>query len=107
MTRGIAEYVAQVVSYVADGESLVWAESAAFADAAAGIRVPVLAMVGEQTFDEIRSAADALAEAIPGARVRVMPGADHSWEPLPMAAELAAFVTACANGATMPARRRA
>ena len=43
--------------------------------------MPVLAMVGEQTFDEVRSAADALAEAIPGARVRVMPGADHSWEP--------------------------
>ena len=107
MTRGIPEYVAQVVSYVADGESLVWAESAAFADAAAGIRVPVLAMVGEQTFDEIRSAADALAAGIPGARVRVMPGADHTWEPVPMAAELAAFVTACATGVTMPARGRA
>ena len=104
---GYPEYVAQVVSYVADGESLVWAESAAFADAAAGIRVPVLAMVGEQTFEEIRTAADALVEAIPGAAARVLPGADHTWEPLPMADELAAFVTACASGATMPARRRA
>lgn len=104
---GYPDYVAQVVSYVADGESLVWAESSAFADAAAGIRVPVLAMVGEQTFDEIRTAADALAEAIPGAAVRVLPGADHTWEPLPMAAELTTFVTACATGVSMPARGRA
>ena len=104
---GFPEYVAQVVSYVADGESLVLAESEAVADTAAGIRVPVLAMVGEQNLVEIRTAADALAAGIPGARVRVIPGADHTCERVPMAAELAAFVTDCAQCATMPARRRA
>ena len=91
-----SELVAQVVSYGPDGQSLVWAESAPFADLVGGIRVPVKVMAGVETFDEVLTAADAIAAAIPGARLQRMPGADHSWEPEPMAAELAAFVSACA-----------
>lgn len=51
---------------------------------------------GEESFADILAAADALTAAIPGATFRRMPGADHIWEPKPMAGELAAFVTACA-----------
>lgn len=88
--------VAQVGSLRPDGESLAWAESAPLADLFADIRVPVLAMAGVETFPVMLTAADALVAAIPGATQKRMPGAFHSWEPEPMAAELVAFVTAAA-----------
>ena len=90
------EVVAQVVSYRPDGESLTWAESAPLADLLGGIRVPVKVMAGESSFDEVLAAADAITAAIPGAVMQRMPGADHTWEPEPMAAELAEFAAACA-----------
>ena len=40
------------------------------------------------------TATDSIVAAIPGATQKRMPGANHSWEPEPMAVELAAFVTA-------------
>lgn len=88
------EAVAQVVSYRADGESLVWAEALPYRETFAGIRMPVLCLVGEQTFPGMPEAADAVAAAIPGAESRVVPGADHSWEPAPMARLLAEFAGA-------------
>jgi hypothetical protein len=38
-----------------------------------------------------------LVAAIPGAVCMTMPGADHSWEPEPMAAELVRFVSVAAR----------
>lgn len=92
--------VADVVSYRADGESLVWAESGDYAATFAAIRVPVLCLVGEETFPGMPEAADAVAAAIPGARSTTAPGAFHSWEPEPMARLLTAFATdaAAASG---------
>lgn len=90
------DLVAQVVSYRPDGESLAWAESAPLAELFGGIRVPVKVLAGESSFDEILMAADAITAAIPGSVQQRMPGENHTWEPEPMAAELAAFVTACA-----------
>ena len=87
--------VDQAESLRPDGESLAWAESAPHAELFAGIRVPVLAMVGEQTYDIMVPAAESLVDAIPGAAWKRMPGSEHGWDPGPMAAELAAFV----NGA--------
>lgn len=84
-------FVAQVISYRADGESLVWADSAPHREVFANIRVPVQIMYGEQTFDEMITAADSVVDAIPGAVKKSMPGANHTWEPEPMAAELAEF----------------
>ncbi|WP_448811093.1 alpha/beta fold hydrolase [Agromyces bauzanensis] len=89
-------FVAQVVSYRPDGESLAWVESAPLAELLGGIAVPTRVYAGEDSFDAILAAADALTAAIPGATFRRMRGADHVWEPEAMAAELAAFVTACA-----------
>ncbi|SDU77797.1 alpha/beta fold hydrolase [Jiangella alkaliphila] len=85
------EYVAQVVSYRADGESLVWADSGPQAELFAGVRVPVQYMYGTETFDEMHVAAKAVLAAIPGSVEKELPGAFHSWEPAPMAAELARF----------------
>lgn len=89
-----AGMVAQVASLRADGESLAWAESAPLAELFAGITVPVEVLVGEETYPIMLTAADAIVAAIPGSTQKRMPGANHSWEPGPMAAELAAFVTA-------------
>jgi pimeloyl-ACP methyl ester carboxylesterase len=91
-----ADIVAQVVSYRPDGESLAWAESAPLEEVLGGIRIPVKVMAGSVSLDGILAAADAITAAIPGATQQRMPGEDHMWEPKPMAAELAAFVTACA-----------
>ncbi|MFB2597156.1 alpha/beta fold hydrolase [Herbiconiux sp. P17] len=68
------------------------ATGAAAAGPLAGIRVPVLAMFGLETFPEMPVAAERIAAAIPGTVVKEVPGAEHSWEPEPMAHELAAFV---------------
>lgn len=87
--------VEQVVSYGPDGESLAWAESAPLDEMVGDIDVPIRVYAGDRSFDDILAAADALIAAMPSSRFRRMPGADHMWESAPMAAELAAFVTAC------------
>jgi pimeloyl-ACP methyl ester carboxylesterase len=83
--------VARVISLRADGESLVWADSGPPAEVFAGIRVPVQIMYGEQTFDVMITAADSVVAAIPGAVQKRMPGANHTWVPEAMAAELVDF----------------
>jgi len=89
---GTPAMVDQAESLRPDGESLAWAESAPHAELFAGIRVPVLAMVGEQTYDIMVPAAESLVAAIPGATWKRMPGSEHGWDPEPMAVELAALV---------------
>lgn len=86
--------VSSVVSQRADAESLAWAASAPHAELFAEISVPVQAMHGEQTFDEMIASSADIVDSIPGATQRVMPGAHHSWEPEPMAEELARFTVA-------------
>lgn len=83
--------VDQAGSLRPDAESLAWAESAPHADLFSGIRVPVLAMAGDETYDIMLSAAESITSSIPGARFTRMPGGEHDWEPEAMAAELARF----------------
>ncbi|WP_162606084.1 hypothetical protein [Jiangella aurantiaca] len=45
----------------------------------------------------MHAAAASVLAAIPGSVKKEMPGADHTWETAPMAAELAAFVRAAAE----------
>lgn len=94
MVKSIPAMIQQAGSLRADGDSLAWTESAPHAMLFAGIRVPVLAMVGDKTYDIMVPAAEAIAAAIPSARWKRMPGAEHSWEPEPFADELASFVSA-------------
>lgn len=94
-----AEFVAQVVSDRADGESLVWADSAPQAELFADIRVPVEFLLGTKTFDEMHAAAASVLAAIPGSVKKELPGADHTWEAAPMAAELARLVRSATSGA--------
>lgn len=88
------DMVAQARSLRPDGESLAWAMSASHVALFGDIAVPVEVMYGQQTLPEMRAAADSLVSAIPGATQRQLPGAMHSWEPEPMAIELARFATA-------------
>ena len=89
----IPPMVDQAASLRADGESLAWAESAPHSELFSGIRVPVVAMLGEQSYDDVMvPAAESIVAAIPGAIWKRMPGAEHGWEPEPMADELADLV---------------
>ncbi len=80
-------------TYRADARSLAWVEELEPAERFQGIAVPVLTMVGEQTFPGMTETAARLAAAIPSAAVRVMPGAWHDWEPGPMAEALVELAT--------------
>ena len=94
LVRSIPAMVEQAPSLRPDGESLAWAESAPHAQLFGGLRIPVLAMVGEATYDIMTPAAESIAAAVPGASWKPMPGSELGWEPEAMAEELAAFVHA-------------
>ena len=79
-------------SYRADAQSLAWAQAALEDGSLASIAVPVLAMYGAETFPGMAEAAQAIADVVPGAQARQVPGAMHMWEPQPMAETLATFV---------------
>ncbi|MFC5502377.1 alpha/beta fold hydrolase [Lysinimonas soli] len=82
----------QAGSLRADAESIAWAESAPLAELLRDIAIPVEVAVGRDTLPIMTAAAAALVAAIPGAESVILPGADHSWDPLPMAEEVARFV---------------
>ncbi|PUB27181.1 pimeloyl-ACP methyl ester carboxylesterase [Promicromonospora sp. AC04] len=80
----------------ADAQSLAWAQQA-LEDGTLDITVPVLAMYGTATFPEMPVAAASIVASVEQGAEKELPGAMHSWEPEPMAAELAAFARACAG----------
>lgn len=90
---------AGVVSTRADAQSLAWATAELASGSLTGIGIPVLAMYGTETFDEMPIGARMIVATVPNGIEKEMPGAMHSWEPAPMAAELAAFVTSVASPA--------
>ncbi len=72
--------LAMTPSLAADAESLAWAQTAPFADLFAGIRIPVLYLMGEQTLPIFPAAADAVVGGIPTARQARIAGANHGYE---------------------------
>ena len=91
---GFPGMLSQLGGHQPDAEALAWTESAPLSELLGGIRVPVEALVGEQTMPVMSAAAAAIAAAIPGAMHGTIPGAFHQWEVEPMAVELARFVKA-------------
>lgn len=85
------EIAAGVVSTRADAQSMAWAIAGLEQATLGEVRVPVLAMYGTETFPEMTTAAQRIVQTLPNAAMKEMPGAHHTWEPAPMAAELAAF----------------
>lgn len=88
------EIAAGVVSTRADAQSMAWAIAGLEQGTLDDIRVPVLTMYGTETFPEMPAAAQRIVQALPDAAMKEMPGAQHTWEPAPMAGELAAFAKA-------------
>lgn len=88
---------AGVVSTRADAQSLAWATAELATGSLPGVTVPVLTMYGTETFDEMPIAARMIVAAVPDGVEKEMPGAMHSWDPEPMAAELAAFTRSVAT----------
>lgn len=85
-----------VAAYRADAQSLAWAQHA-LEDSTLDVTVPVLAMYGTETFPEMPLAAASIVAQVPKGTEKEMPGAMHSWEPGPMAAELAEFARSCTD----------
>lgn len=99
MPAEILEIVQQVPGMIdqagslrADAESLVWAESAHHEDLFGAISVATRALIGEQSYDIMLPAAESIAQAIEKATWKRIAGADHSWQPDAMAAELVDLV---------------
>jgi pimeloyl-ACP methyl ester carboxylesterase len=88
---------AGVVSTRADAQSLAWATAELATGSLSAIDVPVQAMYGTETFGEMPIGARMIVATVPNGVEKERPGAMHSWDPTPMAAELAAFVTTVAS----------
>jgi pimeloyl-ACP methyl ester carboxylesterase len=98
MVKSIPAMITQADSLQPDADSLAWAESAPHATLFAGIRVPVIVMVGTSSYDEVMvPAAESIVAAIPGAEWMRVPGAQHEWVPADMADTLAEFASRAAG----------
>jgi pimeloyl-ACP methyl ester carboxylesterase len=75
-----------------DSESLAWTQSAARSALWAGIAAPILVLVGRETLDVMRPAADSLVANLPHAELRAVEASDHRWEPHAMANTVAEFL---------------
>lgn len=84
--------VANVVTYRADGQALAWLESDRLEYRVSAIRVPVETVVGAETFPLMQKSAEMIAQAIPNAVSKTLPGSGHAWEPETFAAELGGFL---------------
>ena len=91
---------AGVASTRADAQSLAWATAALESRSLETIHAPVLAMYGTETFDEMPIGAALIVKAVQTGTEKAMPGADHMWQPEPMARELAEFTKAGAGMGT-------
>jgi len=97
IVKSIPAMVDQADSLQPDADSLAWAESAPHSELFASIRIPVLAMVGDDTYDEMVLAAESIVAAIPSAEWVRVPGAQHDWDPVAMAKVLADFARRAAR----------
>ncbi|GAA1780296.1 alpha/beta fold hydrolase [Agromyces lapidis] len=92
--KGSPDYPALVLSWIPDGRALAAVESSGAAASLGALEVPVLAVVGTETFPGMSAAADAIAAAAPRGISEELAGAWHSWDPEAMAARLAVLLDA-------------
>ncbi len=86
------EYPHLIHSWIPDGTALANVESVGLEAALRDITVPVLAVVGTETFPGMREAADQIAAAARNGASEEVKGAWHSWDAEAMAARLVAFL---------------
>ncbi|WP_045821623.1 alpha/beta fold hydrolase [Williamsia herbipolensis] len=84
--------IAQVESLRPDGRALVAVAAEPLTSILGPVGVPVLAVVGTETFPGMAEAAEAIAAAADDGRAERVTGAHHSWDPETMAERLALFV---------------
>jgi len=75
-----------------DSEALAWTQSAPRVELWGGIAAPTLALVGEQSLEFMRPAAESIVANLPNAELRTIPAAEHTWEPKRMALTIAEFL---------------
>ena len=81
-----------VNSWVPDGTALANVESVGLEAALKDVTVPVLAVVGSETFPGMTETADRIAAAAPNGTSETVTGAWHSWDAEAMAARLVDFL---------------
>ncbi|GAA2056581.1 alpha/beta fold hydrolase [Williamsia deligens] len=84
--------VAAVESLRPDGRALVAVAAEPLQRVLEAVSVPVLAIVGEDTFPGMAQAADAIAAAAPDGASERIAGAHHMWDPDAMVDRLALFL---------------
>lgn len=92
--RASPTYPEIVFSWIPDGTALASVESEGLPAALREVRVPVLALVGTDTFPGMTEAAAEIADAAPQGSHEELLGAWHSWDPEAMAARLAGMLAA-------------
>ena len=83
-------YARMAPTLEADAEALAWTQSAPRAQLWAAVDVPVLVLLGDDTFPFMAEAADALVRSLPRAERAQIRGSGHRWEPADLADRLAA-----------------
>lgn len=83
-------YQRMAPTLAADAEALAWTQSAPWAELWAPVDVPVLVLLGADTFPFMADAADALVRSLPRAERAQIRGSGHRWEPADLADRLAA-----------------
>lgn len=83
-------YARMAPTLEADAEALAWTQSAPRSDLWAAVDVPVLVLLGADTFPFMADAADALVRCLPRAELGRIPGSGHRWQPAALADRLAA-----------------
>jgi pimeloyl-ACP methyl ester carboxylesterase len=83
-------YARMAPTLQADAEALAWTQSAPRAQLWAAVDVPVLVLLGADTFPFMAEAADALVRSLPRAERALIRGSGHRWEPVDLADRLAA-----------------
>ncbi|RBY78031.1 alpha/beta hydrolase [Blastococcus sp. TF02-09] len=91
-------YARMAATLEADAEALAWTQSAPRAELWAAVAVPVLVLLGTDTFPFMADAADALVTALPNAEQARIPGSGHRCEPGDLAVRLAADLPGPVSG---------
>lgn len=102
--RRSPDYPHLVQSWIPDGTALAAVESSGPGEYLASLTVPVLALVGTETFPGMPEAATTLADAAREGAMESLLGAWHSWDPEAMATRLSQLLNRD-TPAEAPARR--